>query len=532
MKILKKINPIFLILILAFCLRLINMSKIPLFGDEIDVANHTYFLSKTLRDYRGNFLPFYIDSFSESRAPLLMYTSIPFFIFLGKSALTLRLTPLIFGILSIYFFYLLINLITKKRKMALISALIMSIIPWHIHYSQMSFEVTLLLFLILAGTYFYLKNKYFLSVVLFSLCFYTYSVANIFIPIYAIFLYFYHKPIPLKKIIKLSLLVIFLLSPIILNIFEGKASNRFKLISIFNNPQKITKLIYRRTSFSSNPKIERIFNNKATLFSSEFLKNYTEALSFSFLFTEKGDPSPRHQIPGKPLLFTILIIPFIIGLFSKPDKLFIFFLLIAPISSALTQEGGRHATRLFIMIPPLCYLISLGLFKLSKNIKYVIFGLCAISLFFYFHEYEYYWQENYQNLNGNYNELFSHIPKNCSRYFISNTTYNSLPYFLFYKNYEPSNFLKEFKGDKNKENIFLDMSGFSLGKNIFFINDWQGDGDNFSKIQKFAQTNDCFLFFEGTDINGKIKLSEEYQTIHATISPSKNLFGQIIKKTK
>jgi 4-amino-4-deoxy-L-arabinose transferase-like glycosyltransferase len=528
-----KIKAIFLILLLAIGLRLIGITKIPLFGDEIDVANHTYFLSQTLHDYKGNLLPVYIDSFSESRAPLLMYASIPSILIFGKNALGLRLTPLIFGILSIYFLYLLVKLTTKNKKIALLSALVMSITPWHIHYSQMSFEVTLLLFLILSGTYYYLKKKHYLSVFLFSLCFYTYSTANIFIPILGIFLYFYNKPLPFKKTIKIAFFTLLLLSPIVLNIFNGKASNRFKIISIFNSPEKITKLIYRRTSFSANPNKEKIFHNKATLFASEFAKNYTKALSLNFLFTE-GDANPRHQIPNTSLIPIALVIPLIIGLFSHPNKLFIFLLLIAPIPSALTIGGDSHATRLFLLLPAISYLIALGLNKISIKSSYLIFSLCAVSLVFYFYEYQYYWQENYRFLNGNYNQLFSKLPQNCSRYFISNTTHNSLPYSMFYQNYKPSNFIQNFKGDHNREDIYLDMSGFSLNENIYFINDWKAKGNTLAKINDFAQTNDCFLLFQLNDIPGELNLTadpiEGYETIYSAREPSLQLFGQIIKK--
>lgn len=528
-----KIKPIFLILLLALCLRLIGIIKIPLFGDEIDVANQTYFLSKTLHDYKGNFLPTYIDSFSESRAPLLMYTSIPSLLIFGKNALGLRLTPLIFGLLSIYFTYLLIHLITKNKDLSLLSALILAITPWHIHYSQMSFEVTLLLFLTLSATYCYLKDKHYLSIILFSLCFYTYSTANIFIPILAIYLYFYKKPLPLIKTIKITLLTILLLSPIFFNILNGKASNRFKMISIFNSPDQIATLISKRTSFNVNPAIEQLFHNKATLFLTNFSSNYIKALSPNFLFLE-GDTNPRHQIPATSLILIVLIIPLIIGLFSHPNKFFMFLFFISPIPSALTIEGGNHATRLFLLLIPLSYLIALGLTKISKKLQYLIFILCAISLIFYFHEYNHYWQENYRSLNGNYDQLFSHLPKDCSRYFISNSNYVSLPFFLYYQNYNPKQFLKEFKSDQEQANIYADMSGFSLNNKIFFINNWHDNGDNFKKINTFAQANDCFLLFQLKEIPGDWNLSanplDGYKTLYSAKEPNMQLFGQIIQK--
>ena len=76
----------------------------------------------------------------------------------------------------------------------MISATVLSLMPWHFHYSRAAFEVTLLISLILAGTYFfylfvrYLKNKFlYLSIIFFGLSFYTYNTANIFVPLLVIF---------------------------------------------------------------------------------------------------------------------------------------------------------------------------------------------------------------------------------------------------------------------------------------------------------------------------------------------------------
>jgi len=49
---------------------------------------------------------------------------------------------------------------------------------------------------------------------------------------------------------------------------------------------------------------------------------------------------------------------------GKEKWLIISWLLLAPIPSALTKDGGNHATRLFLMIPPLVILSALGLNKI------------------------------------------------------------------------------------------------------------------------------------------------------------------------
>ena len=158
-----------MILLFAFGLRICRLNQLELFGDELDVGYHAYSLWTTGRDYLGQKMPFYIHSFSEWRAPLLMYLTAPFVGVLGLNHWGVRLPPLILGIFNILLFYLLVKDLTKDENVGLITALILAITPWHIHYSRAAFEVTLLLFLILLGTLAFLKEKWFLAAVSLSL---------------------------------------------------------------------------------------------------------------------------------------------------------------------------------------------------------------------------------------------------------------------------------------------------------------------------------------------------------------------------
>ena len=161
-------------LLLAFFLRFIKLDLLPLSGDETDVALQAQSLSINGRDYRGNFLPTYIQSFAESRAPLLMYFTVPSIKLFGVNTYSLRLIPLLFGILSIYLTYLLVIDLSKSPILSLGTAFSLTISPWHIHYSRMSYEVTLLISLILLGIIFfrrYLKRPRLLTQILFILFF-------------------------------------------------------------------------------------------------------------------------------------------------------------------------------------------------------------------------------------------------------------------------------------------------------------------------------------------------------------------------
>ena len=154
------------IIIISFLIRIYRLNNLSLFGDEIDVGYQAFSLSQTGRDYKGNFLPFYLQSLAESRAPLLIYTVVPFVSLFGLNQVGVRLAPVLFGVLSIYLIYKLVLSMSQSKPLSLASAAVLSLMPWHFHYSRAAFEVTLLISLILAGTYFFYlfinntKNKF------------------------------------------------------------------------------------------------------------------------------------------------------------------------------------------------------------------------------------------------------------------------------------------------------------------------------------------------------------------------------------
>jgi hypothetical protein len=547
------------LLVFSFVTRIYKINNLSLFGDEIDVGYQAFSLLTTQHDYKGNYLPFYIQSLSESRAPLLIYTSIPGIAIFGFSELGVRITPIIFGVLSIYLFYKLILLLSKSNSLALISSTALSLSPWHFHYSRTSFEVTLLLSLILGGTFFVYKyfdtskNKFlYLSILIFCLSFYTYNIANIFVPLMVIFLFFSNfsklkSKINLKSFIISLFIFLITVLPLLYQIFFGSAANRFNLISIFHDPKIINTIIDKRTSFSAmSPSLESFFHNKPIAWTQELVKNYLSSFSLPFLFNFGDQLNLRHSVPGFGLLF-ISFLPFlIIGLFSlnlkeKINQLMLSWLLISPIAASLTINGSNHATRLFLMLPSLSYFIGLGIFKIIYShiiIKKIILFICAFTLLFeiflYSHEYFiHYPKDSFESWNYGYKEIFQNIPLNSSnRVFISNAKYNSLLPFLFYQNYPLNS--KNIINDLEIPNIFEDLSGFFLYPNIYFINDWQSQNDTLQKISQFAQKGDTFILFQLKDIPGDINLYQKpldgFHTIRTIYQPNNTILAQIIQK--
>lgn len=411
------------ILVTAF-LRLYKISANPpsLFGDEVDLGYQAYSISKTGRDYQGNFMPLHFHSLAEYRTPLYLYSAVPSVSVFGITPLGVRLPAAIFGILGIYVFYLMINQATRNQKLGLIAASLLAVSPWHLQYSRAGFEVTLMLLLLTLGLYYFFRSLnsggklLWLSVLLFTLTPLVYSTAKLFTPFLMLSLFMiYRKEIAsFGKSNQLKAVIAGLLigMPIVVSTLFGGGTQRFNYISVFSDPTTEAEVGFSRqvdarvrgeSGAGLTPTlIDRVIHNKFTFWGDKIAKNYLQAFSTEFLFI-KGDPDPRQSI-GIGEFYRIEFIFLILGIIyfftskilnSKFKILIASWLILAPIPSAITRDGGNHATRLILMLPPLVFLISFGLFEFYSKIslsykKYFIafvFLLYAISFGLYAHEY-------------------------------------------------------------------------------------------------------------------------------------------------
>ena len=416
-----------LILFIAAFLRLWRLSSVPvsLFGDEVDVGYQAYSILKTGRDYYGNFMPIHFHSLAEWRTPLYLYSAVPTVAVFGISPLGVRLPAAIFGILGVYIFYLLIKQITNHQSLITVASFLLAISPWHIQYSRAGFEVTLLLLLLLLGLYFFFKSlpgrqagKF---IILSSVCFvltpWVYSTAKLFTPLLMLFLFFVWRKeiftIP-KRYTLYAFATLFIVGgPIVWSTLFGGGAQRFDYIGIFTDPTMESEVGTERLNDARargekgtglNPTfIDRAIHNKFTFVGNNLLRNYLKPFSFDFLFNN-GDPNPRHSINKMGEFFKIEALALILGLIlffssknldKKIKALIAFWILAGVIPASLTRDGGNHATRLILILPPLIFLISFGWVEtyrlISKKYKYIYLlgtgSLYVLCIFFYLHNY-------------------------------------------------------------------------------------------------------------------------------------------------
>jgi len=419
---LKDFKLLIVILILGVIIRFYGITVNPpsLFGDEVDLGYQAYSILKTGNDYYGNTLPLNFHSLAEWRTPVYLYSAVPTVSLFGISPLGIRLPALIFGVLGILAMYLFSKELFKNQKIALFTAFVMSISPWHVQYSRAGFEVTEMLFFLIVGIYFFFKSltnsKYlWLSTLFILITPWIYSTAKIFAPIVILLiLVIWFKEILLMRLNdKLKAVIVGLLVgiPFLYGMFFTGASQRFSYISVFSDPTTEPEIGFSRTvdarargesGVGLTPTIiDRVVHNKFVFWGERILKNYYQSFSTEFLFI-KGDPNPRHSI-GLGEMHRIEIIALLLGvvfLFSSKNiniknKLFIFaLLLLAPLPSALTRDGGNHATRNILMLPSMVVLVSVGWYSIStlpKRLSVASYVLVAfayfVSLFFFSHEY-------------------------------------------------------------------------------------------------------------------------------------------------
>lgn len=412
------------ILIFSLIIRIWSIENVPpgLYWDEMDVGYQAYSILKTGRDYFGQSNLLVVHSFADFRAPLLIYATIPFIAVFGLNPISVRLPAVIFGVLSVLLIYLLTKTLFKDNKTALIAAALTSLAPWNIQYSRMAFEATLMLSLALAGVICFLKGlnrpKLFLaSAFFFGLSLFAYNTAKFFVPLIILamsLIYLRKSNMKIITFISAILFTLFILLSFYGTFFLG-GGQRFSQISIFDD-SRISKEVdvLRHNSgvaYTGNHQLgipvrpmDKVIYNKLTYIADIVMRNYLQVFSTEFLFL-KGDPNLRHSTsvtgefyPVEALTILLGIVVLILGI-SKREKSSIFlviWIIIAPLASTITKEGGSHATRLFFVFPALTIASALGagyILKLStkKNLflPAIIISLgliwCVIFFFnFYF----------------------------------------------------------------------------------------------------------------------------------------------------
>lgn len=390
-----------IIISLAFILRVNELDKIPLgiYVDEAMFGYQAYCISETGRDQDGNFLPVFFKTFFGVMSNGFFYYFAALIIkILGPSTFALRFSSVLLGIASIFFTYKLTKLYFTK-EIAILSAFLLSVSPWHIQISRIAMEQASFVCMFVIGFYFFSlglkKNeKYLLLASLaISLTLYTYVIARLFVPLfYVFFVLINFKDIKLlarsKYFISSIIIILIMLTPFYFYSKKYDLFNRADLISIFN---EYSSLAPEREKLEKEGKY-KIAKSPLLLSSSIFINNYFKHMSTKF-FLESGDGNLRHNVGGRGQILWFTFWMSVVGIFfiflERRKDLYIFplWFLLFPVPAALTYESLPHALRSVSALPVVDILASFGFLtlidskRLSKLIKVNAFiSFIAVSL--------------------------------------------------------------------------------------------------------------------------------------------------------
>jgi 4-amino-4-deoxy-L-arabinose transferase-like glycosyltransferase len=476
------------IVLLAAFLRFVYLGSIPpsLTWDEAAWGYNAYAIGIDGKDEFGRSLPVdFIESFGDYKPPVYMYLDVLPVKLLGLTEFAVRFPSALFGTLAVFMTYFVVKAIffarTKQKhesdvieSVALLSAFLLAISPWHILLSRGAFEANVASFFILFGIWAFLeavnRRKWFLilSAISFVLAVYTFNSARIVGPIIVLGL----SAILWKQLWKMKTTVatagvigFIILLPTLTFLFSPQAKLRFQEVNIFSNI-KIVETLNEEVANDNNAWWSKIIHNRRLAYSVEYLNHYFDNLSPDFLFIH-GDRNPKFtlQTMGQLYLFEL---PFlIIGtlyLFRRRQGHWwvIPFWLLAGIIPAGFARETPHALRIESSLPTFQILIAYGIVQTYVILKksfwkkffVVILSIAMLCQFAYaVEEYTVHyskvtsseWQYGYKDAITYINS----VEGDYEQYYFTEQLGRPYIYFLLHKKYDPEKFRKEATVDRD-----------------------------------------------------------------------------------
>lgn len=459
---------IILITFFSFFLRFYNLENLPgaFFTDEAALGYNGWSLMTTMRDEYGDFMPLTMRSFDDYKPAIYSYLTIPSIAISGLNQASSRAPAAFFGAILPLILFLIIKKLTKNKSLALLSALVVSITPWHIEISRTAIEAGVALTLTALSLWLFTskekqKKKHFLGLFLLVITLFTYHTARVISPIIILSAVLF-KLIKPPKIAK-GLLVIVAITGVTLSLTAS--SSRFGQISIFSDQE--SKLLREEAIREDGGAIEtnlittRLVHNKPLSIMRAFSKSYITNTSLSYLFLGGAQP-PRVTIPETGQFLLILLPFFFLGIFDsirkfkKFDQWLIFWLFFSPIPASLTTAEIPHTYRTLFMLLPISIFIAQGIIfsvDLIKKIKlpinnnylkypFVLFISFVIGFSFFkaWHQYSVHqqvhqpWHRQY-----GYKDLIKYLNEVPNKEIVTITNRENEPYMmiLFYNKIDP-----------------------------------------------------------------------------------------------
>ena len=413
----------------------INQLPIGLSDDEAAVGYNAYSILLTGKDEFGKFFPVAFRFFGAYTPPLYVYLTVPAIKIFGVSAAAVRIPSGAASLLGIVIVYLFVEKfgLVKSRLVGLAGAFTFAIIPWVFYYARVGYEVTSGYIIFSLGMFFLwggLSQKKVSLVGLFVLSVSSYiaHTERYLVPILLfLIIVFFRKQIIVKKNTKKIVIGLMVL-------FVTQVPNLFLLT---------TKSFWVKNSLM-NPNIDQMIN--------DFVSQWLTYFSPKELFGISSDINLQHTSPELPLIYSWLIIPFLIGLYrlyllknTLIGKFLIIWLVVSPIPGALSGHF-ISIQRVMPLIVPIVLVISLGFESIRSRVgwRFFVSGFILLSAFSLLLLWRSYFvlfpKERWPYWSYGYEQLAGIIKDRPSDRFVVDSTRARTVYvnLLFYLKYPPS----------------------------------------------------------------------------------------------
>ncbi|MFC1646644.1 ArnT family glycosyltransferase [Patescibacteria group bacterium] len=428
------------ILLIAALMRLWKLGIIPrgITNDELGYMYNAYSIATTGNNIFGQKFPIFswIAIYGFPFMPVTTYLMVPFVYLLGLSEFSGRILSAALGIADIYLIYLLVVNLLKNKKIALLSAAMLAVNPWHVFLSRTAYDPNVsLFFFLLSITAFSVeipkKKLPIISSVSLFLAIFAYRGMNpLILGIVSICLWLGKKVFKINKsqlkFYFVSIVVIVITFVSTAYIFKDKGYVKESVADI----QKIENFINIQSRESrSTLFLSRLFLNKPNIIIKKYLQNYISGYSPNMLFLN-GEENQVYSMWDHGKFYILDIVFIIIGFLYLPTlkNHTKWFFIILPFAAGIPGlvGGAPFAARNYFLSVSMCILAGSGIYIFIKSINrnlfklvasFVIIALYTYLLFGFLHDYTYrYSYQRQENWFKSAKDLSKYLKKNKNNF--------------------------------------------------------------------------------------------------------------------
>ena len=408
-----------LIVLAALLLRTWALDRVPppLGQDEVSHGYNAYSILHTGRDEYGVAWPLYFRAYGTYNFPLHIYVTVPSVAIFGLTPLGVRLPAALAGTLSVALMYAVTVQLLRSWRAGLCAAAFLAVSPWHLQFSRIGMEMSLLLLAVLVmavalltavhkpsgqGGYLYCAAS-----LAFLAGIYTYAGGPAFLPfLIIVLLRAYWGRItraPRRWLIAAGIILTVGLIPFALQFVEGSARVRYGQLSIFNSPQ-----VHALSEWRTQREGPGLLHHPPILALRQAADAYLSHFNPTFLFT-RGDARGFHRGGDHAQLYLWDLPLLLVGLvlvgrrWRRPAMLAIGgWLLVGPLPATFTTTAPS-AIRTLVMLPAWYLVAVVGLMPLWRWLRRHGYGwdwllLLVFSVTFYLYTYHRHYPVEYDSL--------------------------------------------------------------------------------------------------------------------------------------